>query len=909
MPSPLHQIYEEKQMRRRTRLLILLFTAYSGLLQAQTIISGTVTDKTASEPLPGVYVMVSGTGTGSVTDNSGFYELPLNEGVYTLEFRYISYKTAVTGPVVVSGEPGAIKVDMQLQSEELSVGEVYIIARRDLETEKSLLTERRLSSAAVENIGAREMSRKGISSVAEGVKKIAGISLAETGQLFVRGLGDRYSSTTLNGLPVASPNPDNKLIPLDLFPSRLIRNITVNKVYNVSAYADYSGAHIDIGLKEHTGDDFFSLNIGTGGNSRALFSGFFESDKKNEIFFTRNLPLNVKDMTSNEFSSYIKNHDPFGTSFSVTKRTLWPGINGAIGFGKSWEKGQNRLGMLVSLSVDYDNEIQKDAYISTINAQGTVLNEFNYNSYSTNSDMAGLMHLAYDLGSFHHFSYTFLYARNAVDNYKRREGYDSEGIHLIGSNSVFHAYSLLNNQLAYGYSAGDRWTLNVNLSYGITGSYEPDRRQVMYREDDRKLSLFKLNRQETMRYFGELEEREAVAELYAVYKMGEKGSIRFGASYKNKLRNYSSVRFYYNLNNLNPEITDIYETDFWLNTANIADGTIQIIKDAQPKSHYYAGHRMGGIYAQTDFLLFRNFNVNLGLRYEPSAQWVRYWNDASVEKRSVLSGHDLFPALNLKYSFHEKHSARFALSRTVTRPLFVEMAPFLYKESYGSAELRGNEALQNGYNNNADLRYEYYGTQDNLFSAALYYKWLENPIERVQESSGGSAVHSFRNAEEGMAAGVEAEIRKTIVPGLRIGLNASYMYTNVILPEGGGVYTDSRRALQGASPYLLNADIMYQWKTGKEDQVTCTMLYNLQGPRIHAVGIYGMGNIMQQPFHTLDFVSSYQAGNRWNLRLSVKNILDSKVLFTQQVKTTGEVVTVESYRAGVSLQIGFTYTL
>ena len=160
-----------------------------------------------------------------------------------------------------------------------------------------------------------------------------------------------------------------------------------------------------------------------------------------------------------------------------------------------------------------------------------------------------------------------------------------------------------------------------------------------------------------------------------------------------------------------------------------------------------------------------------------------------------------------------------------------------------------------------------------------------------------------------MAAGVEAEIRKTIVPGLRIGLNASYMYTNVILPEGGGVYTDSRRALQGASPYLLNADIMYQWKTGKEDQVTCTMLYNLQGPRIHAVGIYGMGNIMQQPLHTLDFVGSYQAGDRWNLRLSVKNILDSRVLFTQQVKTTGEVVTVESYRAGVSFQIGFTYTL
>jgi hypothetical protein len=86
------------------------------------------------------------------------------------------------------------------------------------------------------------------------------------------------------------------------------------------------------------------------------------------------------------------------------------------------------------------------------------------------------------------------------------------------------------------------------------------------------------------------------------------------------------------------------------------------------------------------------------------------------------------------------------------------------------------------------------------------------------------------------------------------------------------------------------------------------MLYNLQGPRIHAVGIYGMGNVMQQPLHTLDFVGIYNAGSRWNIKVSAGNILDSRILLIQEVKTTKDLITVESYKPGISFQIGFSYT-
>lgn len=69
-------------------------------------------------------------------------------------------------------------------------------------------------------------------------------------------------------------------------------------------------------------------------------------------------------------------------------------------------------------------------------------------------------------------------------------------------------------------------------------------------------------------------------------------------------------------------------------------------------------------------------------------------------------------------------------------------------------------------------------------------------------------------------------------------------------PEGGA-YTNNQRALQGASPYLVNADLTYSPRFGEEKQLSIALLYNLQGPRIHSVGISRLGDIKQQPLPTL----------------------------------------------------------
>ena len=825
-------------------------------------IKGTVLDKQTKEPLTGATIQITGTALGVVADIDGNYTLNVNDGTYTITVRYIGYKDILLNSIKVKAET---LLNFEMESDAQALGEVSVVAKKNLEGERALQMERQKATLAIENLGAKEMSIKGISNVEEGVKKITGISIASAGQLIVRGLGDRYSTTTLNGLPIASPNPDNKLIPLDIFPASTVQNITVSKVYDASAFADYSGAHIDISTKENVGSDFLSISFNAGGKFNTLGKDFYRMDRDGSLFKTPSLDQKLIDMSLTDFEEYARHNRLFNTSFQVSKKTALPEFGGNIGFGKRFTLGGNEVSVLGSIGVSNDLQTMDNASIRTLEATGNTLNEFNYDSYSNELKIAALGNLGYSFRTSDHIGYTFFYARNAIDTYLRREGVDYEDHHLIGSNNVTHIYSLQNHQVNGKHYFGKQWDLNWSGSYSKTSSDEPDRRQVMFIREDDQIKLFKLNRQETMRYFGSLNEDEWVGDLTASYRFGDNNKLQAGFTYKDKNRDYMGTRFYYNLNKLNPTITDIYDTDSFLNMENVENGSITIDRKKQPKDSYTAGNSIYAGYIATEYYPVAPLLVNLGVRYEISKQWVDYYTDGGKAERSELNKNDLFPSLNMKYQMNEKNSLRFAFSRTVTRPSFIEMAPFLYQESYGSAQIRGNADLQNGYNYNIDLRYELFEKNGDMLSITAYYKHLKAPIERVQTLSGGSAVHSFRNADNGMATGVEIEFRKEIVKDLRFGVNGSYMYTNVKLPEGGA-YTNSQRALQGASPYLANADLTYSPAFSNDRQLSVALLYNLQGPRIHSVGISGLGDIKQQPVHTLNFTGSY----RFNRRFAVK---------------------------------------
>lgn len=860
---------------------------------------GVVVDKTTQQPLVGATLIVEGTTKGTTTDTEGRFALELAAGSHRIVVSYISY---LTQQLDIRVSEGMAETLVALEPDNQVLASVTVTARKNLESERALQTERIAANVAIENMGAREMSLKGISNVQEGVRKMAGISIASAGQLIVRGLGDRYSITTLNGQPIASPNPDNKLIPLDIFPSSTVKNITVSKVYEVSSYADYSGAHIDINTRENTGEPFFSVDFHLGGQFNTVGRDFYRMDHRS-LFTQPAVDRRALTGSLADFRQYVKTKDIFDTDFSVSKHRALPALGGNLAWGRDFRVGRQTVSVLASGGMSNGQQTMDNAWFQLLEATGRTTDEYEYDSYASELKIAALASLSTTLRDADRISYTLFYARNAVDTYMLREGYDQESHQLLGSNDVMHVYKLMTHQLNGRHAFGERWLLRWSGSWSATSSDEPDRRQVMYlRGEDGSLSLFKLNQQETMRYFGTLDEDEWNAHAAVDYTFGAGHKLTAGLSWKDKRRDYAGTRFYYDLSKLSPVIDDPLNPDF-LGFGNVADGSLTINRQKQPKDSYEAGNRIYAGYLSLDLQATPLLLINAGVRYEASQQWVRYYNDQSIRERRDLDKYDLFPALNIRYSLTDEQQLRLAASRTITRPSFIEMAPFLYQESYGSVQLRGNEALQNSYNYNLDLRYELLNRRGDMVSVTGYYKYLDEPIERVQMLAGGAAVHTFRNADNGMAAGVEIELRKMLARDLRLGINGTYMYTNVKLPEGG-VYTNKERALQGASPYLLNADLTWTPRFGGERQLNLALLYNLQGPRIQAVGISGLGDVTQRPVHTLNFSAAYRFSARAELKMQLTDLLNRALVFEQEVPQTNRTVEVERYRRGTGFEIG-----
>lgn len=904
----------KKNRKLLTALFATLTLVVTHTLSAQTVLKGTVKDAKTQETMIGVAISVKNTTTGTSTDMDGNYELSLAPGTYTIAVSFISYQSLeITGVEIKRGTPTILNIPMTEASQNL--GDVIVVARRNMETESSLQIERQTATVAVESLGAREMSSKGLSTVADGIKKITGISMEGNTKVFVRGLGDRYSMTSLNGFPIASPNPDNKLIPLTLFPTSVVKNITVSKVYQPSVFGDYSGAHIDVETKENIGNDYITIGVSTGSKSNTFFKDFYASDKGGTgmpflgISKGLNLPENIKNMAPADFRNYSRSSNPFKTTFAVERNKSVPELGLEFGAGKSWKVGEQKLNALLSVNFNNDYTIYDDAYVSTVNAQGEIRNMFNYDKYIYETTMTAIGQVSYTLREYDILSYNIMYVNNTEDNYTSRAGFDSEGINLKGSNSVYHLYTLFNNQLT-GKHQFNKLFADWQVSYGKTTSDEPDRRQVMFTEGSNgSLSLFKLNQQETMRFFGELFEDEWNGDFKLKYNLDDKESnnnfVRLGGSMRRKSRDFYSSNFFYDVDNLDILTDNVYDTDGYLNYNNISDGTIEVTKNSHPSNTYFAGSDIYAAFVDMEYYPVEKLLVAAGVRFEHSYQWVRYWTDGGAGNKAELNAGDFFPALNLRYSPDSKQNLRLSLSRTITRPSFIEMAPFEYRESYGGAVVRGNEEIENGYNYNIDLRYEIFPTSGDMFSLSAYYKHLETPIERIQKYS-GSVFQSFANVDKGVVAGAELEASKYLTKDFRIDFNASYIYTHISLPEGG-LYTDNERQLQGASPYLINLDVNYSPEFSEERDASLSLVYNLRGPRISSVGIDGVNNVIEEDFHSLDFVAGYSLNSRMKLKFQAKNLINQKQEFTQEIGDTGNKETVEYYKRGIALGVGFTY--
>lgn len=902
-------------MRESVKLIVFVFSVIVSVnvfTQSSTI-NGKVVDQKTGETLIGATVLLEGTTKGAITDFDGNYMLTnIQPGKYNIICQFVSYETQrIADVMLIEGQK--FEANFVLGEALTQLDEVKVVARKRRELEQLLLAERKEATVAVESIGAQELSRKGVGNVASGVKKIAGISMIGRKQLFVRGLADRYNSVQLNGLPIASPDPVRKVIKLDIFPTEIVEAISVSKVLNVKNYADYTGALINIETKAYSITPFFKIDLGLGYNTVSTGKDF----KQMETLGTPYFGLNLSDRRSSvptESKTYDLSDtyysDIFKAGMSYINSTAMPNQEFAISAGKLFNIGNKQLGVLVSSTFENESQVLSNASEVVLRTDGTNQSRFQKNAYMYHTNLSNLLSVSYRHNVNNSITYNFLFLCSTVDNLSEKNGrtYD---IPVFVRYGEFTSHSLINNQVFGKHSLNDKWKLDWRVGYALASSERPDTRQLVLNSENAPDYYYEtLNAQETMRTVDKLEENELSGKLGLEYKLSESSKLVFGGQYRYKTRDYNAHLYYYNVRGIADFSTTREDAHQLLNNQNFADTSIFIKNGSIWSNKYDASINIAAAYASYVFTL-NTITLDVGLRTEISNMFINPWTDGGYAADPVkLPENDFLPSLNFKLKTTENSNFRIALSRTITRPSFNEKSPSKLVPEFGKALEHGNPELVNSYSNNADVKYEVFPRPNELYSIGFYAKSISNPIERVARKSGGTNIYTYDNTEEGIATGAEVEIKKRF-NNLYTGFNAAIIHTQLTISEDANE-TNKERALQGASPYLVNADLGYVFNLGSDDKHTSSFafVYNVYGKRIWAVGADGIGDSYELPFHTLNFIWKNRINNKLDINFKVSNILNQPVEIEQDWYQNGEIAgrkKIYSIKTGTEYKISIGY--
>ena len=363
-------------------------------LAANIKVKGAVKDKLSKEPLIGATIRLIGTQAGAVTDMDGNFELNVAgvlEGMYDVEIKYVGYKTEVRRKVrVENGKLVILNLELETDAQELS--DVVVVAKKNRENENMLLLEQQKAVIAVQSVGVRELSRKGVSDAEGAVTKVAGVSKQDgVKNVFVRGLGDRYNATTFNGFALPSEDPEYKNISLDFFGTDIIQSVGVNKAFNAGGSSDVGGATIDIVSKELIGSGHLGLNTQT------VAADFLKQDGVNFIgFANRTEPV---DENSWNFKNKL---DPSGQHLQINRSY-------SISGGKRFYVGEDKNPLSFFLTAGHTTDYQyTDEIIRNTTTSGTIYKDMNGKKYTENISQLALANVDFDMQNRHHISYNFM---------------------------------------------------------------------------------------------------------------------------------------------------------------------------------------------------------------------------------------------------------------------------------------------------------------------------------------------------------------------------------------------------------------------------------------------------------------------------------------------------------------------
>ncbi len=898
-------------------LLLTLFTFFAGLAQNATI-KGTVTDKDMNgETLPFATVSIKGTSIISNTDENGNYTLSVPAGTHTITYAFLGYADATETVTVAAGETKTI--NKELQSDSVMLEDVVIETTFSREKESALLLEQRNATVITQTIGAQEMARKGASDAEGAVTKMTGVSKQQGEKnVFVRGLGDRYNSTTYNGLPLPSEDPVTKNISLDFFTSDVIQNINVNKTFGSTISGDVAGANIDIESKEFSGDDFIQIGIASGMNTQTYNKDFFIPDGSTFMGFT-DKKANISNLSDYGFENSM---DPSKQSSQIATGLSVKG-------GRRFQVGEeNSLSMFLTGSFD-NGYLYREGKVRQTNNLSAITQDMDFKKYTYNVSQTLMANLKYRFGA-NNISFNSLYIHDNTQELGDYFGFNTpeeEGdLDFIKRQQILNN-SLWVNQILSEITLNENMKLDLRAGYNMIRTSEPDRRtnNFLFRDGTFRPNSDSAGSHE--RYFGTMDEDDISGKAIFTYNFNNESKTRIDAGLDTRFtkRNFETLIFNHSFSN-SETVIDLDNLGGIFNQQSLDNGVFGLQTGRASSMNnpdaflpfYWEGKRsaIAGLVNFTH-MFTEKLTLVAGARFEKINQEVDYntniatnetFGDAKIDETYVL------PNLNLKYALNDKNILRLAASMSYTLPQFIEIAPFKNQDITGSTQ--GNNNLVPSENYNFDLKWEFYPENDELIALTGFYKHIKNPINRAEIP--GNTLTFFNTGAEATVAGAELELKKNIYKITSPdndnesifsgGINVSYLYNMQDLDQTLiAQFTNSSDGLQGAAPLLANADLSFTRNT-ENWKLNSSVVFNYFSDRIYAIGTRGFQNVIETGIPTLDFITQTSIGEHYGISLKARNLLNPTYTLVREGGQAGiPEVTLSEFKRGLDISLGLSY--
>jgi outer membrane receptor protein involved in Fe transport len=879
---------------------------------------------------------------GGFTNADGSFLLEALPGRYALQIRALSYAhKRIEGIVIEAGR--LVPLSTALAPEAIQQEEVVVEGKARMNSELSMLAARKKAAALSDAVSAEQVRKSPDKDAAEVLRRVTGLSVSDDKYVFVRGLGERYSSTEVDGVRIASPEQNKRVVPLDLVPANLLENIVVQKTYTADRPGEFGGGDVQVHTKDFPGNRTYSLSVSQGQVDNVTFHDrrTYPGSSADPFGFgadSRRIPNAVYDLAGDRKldpalipkATLVAIGKSFRDVWSPTSARTVPNSGYSATYGDEFKVLGHSLGLIESWSMTRAFDRRNESQRLFRSSNGDTFYDYNVDRATATAQLGGLSGLSYRISPRHAIHLRGLYTHDAEDQVRVYEGLD----HTREDSGTGGPLGHRSYQLRYVERSVLSGTLegqdeiprlfDTSIDWKFTRSRArrllPDMREVIY--DHR--SFYDFGTGQLVRYwgigsqgereFGDLRDNGWGTTLNATvpWRLGSlgNGKVLVGYDRQTKQRGNFYRRFEIQHNTADSLLTASPDTLFGADTFDGSSNTAYVIEktynDSRYTDNYRARQRVEAGYLSADIPFGPRVRGSFGVRVESGFQDVQsfdLFNRDSVVQEGKLANLDWLPSGNITWGVTHELNLRFAVSRTLSRPDLNELSPSPSLDYQGGFVVLGNPHLRRAVIENYDVRAEAFPTPSEVFATGFFYKRLHHPIERVILGSGGDPLLIPRNSDSGSDLGMEFEARSNLarawrrLNGLSINTNAAIISSDVKVVQGSQNGSD-RHPLEGQANFLVNGGVSY---LASSNRLEATVLVSATGKRLRTLGFLPLPDIYDQPFATLDATMGFVPFRGSRVKFAARNLLDPRI---QQLQGHREV---SGYRAGRSYSLAFSY--